>query len=72
MNALSRAALRGLPFFPGYPSPLMIACVRSRGSALHRSPIRNNSRLAMAQLAGEPLLSVALEEIPVSVSPSLA
>ena len=50
-----------------YSSLPTVALLRSRVFALHRSLILTRSRSAMAQFAGEPLISVALEGISASV-----
>ena len=50
----------------------MIAPPRIRPVTSYRSPVLTRSRSAMAQFAGEPLISVALEGISTSVPLTLA
>ena len=57
--------------FLSYSSFSTIACPRRRSFVPCRSLILTRSWLAMAQHSSEPLPSTALEEIPLSVSPSL-
>ena len=55
-----------------YPSPPTIARLRSRVFASSHRPIRTRSLYVMAEHTGEPSSSLVSEEIPTSVSPSLA